>query len=71
MEQIKSKPIAIEKQVTKQIGFNRFDPTSNSPPSAFMSKLLIRSNGNVEIFVQNMNGVARVNVLIGMDQILH
>ena len=62
MEQIKSKPIAVEKQVTKQVGFNRFDPTSNSAPTAFMHKLIIRSNGNVDRFVHNTNGVARVNI---------
>ena len=59
MEQIKTKPIAIQKQVIKLVGFDRIDPTKNSPPSAFMSKLLIRSNGTIDRCTQNMNCVAR------------
>ena len=62
MEQIKTKPIEIK---SKQVGFHKFDPTNNSPPSVFMSKLLIRSHRTIltaERTLQNANGVLRTNI---------
>ena len=57
MEQLKTAPVEIK---SKQVGFHRFDPTDHSPPNAFMSKLLIRSNGTVERITQNRQCVSRV-----------